>query len=71
MESTYDDRGDRDTPDRVANPGRQSEPDDAERVRGDENRPNPDRRRRQMTDDERVDEASEESFPASDPPAQP
>jgi hypothetical protein len=24
-----------------------------------------------MTDDERVDEASEESFPASDPPAQP
>lgn len=26
---------------------------------------------RPMTDDERVDEASEESFPASDPPAQP
>ena len=24
-----------------------------------------------MTDDERIDEASEESFPASDPPAQP
>lgn len=24
-----------------------------------------------MSDDERVDEASEESFPASDPPAQP
>ena len=31
------------------------------------------KRRRQggMDDDERVDEASEESFPASDPPAQP
>ncbi len=27
--------------------------------------------KRPMTDDERVDEASEESFPASDPPSQP
>ena len=29
------------------------------------------RRDGKMTDDERVDEASEESFPASDPPSQP
>ena len=29
------------------------------------------RRDGKMTDDERVDEASEDSFPASDPPSQP
>ena len=69
MESSHDDRSDRDTPDRVAKPGRESQSDNA--VRGDESRPSPERRRRQMTDDERIDEASEESFPASDPPAQP
>jgi hypothetical protein len=71
MESNYDDREDRDTPDRSANPGRGSDSDNAQRTRGDDSRSKPERRHRQMTDDERIDEASEESFPASDPPQQP
>jgi hypothetical protein len=38
---------------------------------GDEKEPSPRRDQGRMTDDERIDEASEDSFPASDPPSQP
>lgn len=53
---------------------RQIEPDEAgssAKNASDKKEPSPRRDEGRMTEDERVDEASEDSFPASDPPRQP
>jgi hypothetical protein len=57
-------------PQRKANPSK-DQPRDAERAENDRSGRSDRDRDGTMTDDERIDEAERESFPASDPPSQP